>query len=107
MDELILKEAPLSFKEFKSYVEKIKDDEEYMDKCNELGLLIFENIWCQCALCDLIDKLFGGDWLGWWIWECNWGKDAVLGEGKRIEGLEELYQVMCEQGGFKWEQTTI
>ncbi len=96
------KDAPVSFEQFKACIESIKEENEYVGKCSELGLYIFENLHCEYALVKLLDSLFGGyENVDWWCYEKDYGSRADLdvtinGTVVPTETVKDLYKLVCD-----------
>ena len=65
----------IDFKTFESCIDALRKDNEYFDRCNDVGFLIWENIYSNGMLCSLLGNVMndGDDIIGWWCYEKEFG----------------------------------
>lgn len=73
----------IDFETFKKAIETI---EKYDEKDQKLHDLVGEGIGTySCDMISIMVKLLGShfngdvdDWIGWWLWECNYGTEHYI-----------------------------
>lgn len=95
----------MEFAEFKSYINKLKENSDRLDKIAEvLDCEIFMDLTGPLfdMGVDLLESHFNDEdgWIGYWIFELNFGKDYKPGmvtfdyEDVPLKTIEDLYKVV-------------
>lgn len=99
----------LEFEDFKKYMLEIKDqidkerklDEALREMSPDFGGFSTNSITLEVELLKRL-MLDEEDWIGYYIWESDWGKifSCVWYEGEEIplETLQDLYNIIVEKG---------
>lgn len=96
----------ISFDKFEYYINTIKRESDFVDSLTEAlqTEILLEKLNCQCLAIELIGDAFHdtNDWLGYWIFELNFGSDYTDGCVTEADGAliplhttRELYDFLC------------
>jgi hypothetical protein len=99
----------VDYQRFEKYMNMIRDDYEWMDRVSEtLGSdTLYERLQSQGGLFLLLSEIFDDnvdDWIGYFIFELDWGKDYEDGRVKDKDGtnvplatLKDLYNLLTKK----------
>lgn len=106
----------LTKKQFKKHLLRLKELTEERNKLNDFMKKsklsddfndgIFGTVWYESLITDILMDTFNdkSDWIGYWIYELNFGKDYKKGcikskEGKNIKlkTIDDLYNLLTEK----------
>ena len=96
----------ISFDKFEYYINTIKRESDFVDSLTEAlqTEILLKKLNCQCLAIELISDMFHdtNDWLGYWIFELNFGSDYTDGCVTEADGAliplrttRELYDFLC------------
>ena len=98
----------MTFTDFEKYMEAVHKDYRWMDLVTDAlnSDVLYENLESQYFLLDLMTDIFEDkeDWIGYYVFELNWGKEYEPGKVKDEDGndiplatLEDLYNILTKK----------
>ena len=110
-----MKKVPMTLQSFRKYMKNIKESCDFIEVYNDLlhkygaeGYISFPD--CVDAVIELLSYIFGDedDWIGYFIFELEFGKRYVEGMVTREDGTniplattDDLYRLLTEDGDEK------
>ena len=97
------KQLPMSFEEFNDIINKLKEEDQYMNKCSGIGFdHLVDFIPSYDMVIGLLSMLFNDDdeWLSWWIYETDFGNKPMGAWDKDnqpipdLETIEGIYSLL-------------
>ena len=98
----------MTFTDFEKYMNAVHKDYRWMDLVTDAlnSDVLYENLNSQYFLLDLMTDIFEDkeDWIGYYIFELNWGEEYEPGMVKDKDGndvplatLEDLYNILTKE----------
>lgn len=98
----------MTFTDFEKYMNAVHKDYRWMDLVTDAlnSDVLYENLESQYFLLDLMTDIFEDkeDWIGYYVFELNWGEDYRPGIVKDKDGndiplatLEDLYNILMKK----------
>lgn len=102
----------ISFEQFDRYINILRKDNDFINRATDLlhTDFFFENYQSIGLASDLLGIMMHDedDWLGWWLWECDFGTrditDSVIDDNGTpipLRTTRELYDFLCENAANK------